>query len=85
MGKSFGEVEAIKTELVDILFKSGYVNSVGISKLCGKKVSLKAGESLDDYCISVGFREQPPKDFKLFGEYKGVRVFYEVIGEIIPY
>lgn len=89
MGKLYHEVEQIKFELSDILFKqsSGYVNSVGISKVAlkGKNLTLRQEESPEDWCISVGLKAQPPKGLGLPLEYKGVRVFYEVIGEIIPY
>lgn len=87
MGKSFDEVKIIKSELSDILFKqsSGYVNCVGISKIAlyGKNLVLRSEESPDDWCISVGLRAQPKEDLCLPLEYKGVRVFYEVTGEIV--
>jgi hypothetical protein len=60
---------------------------VGISKIAlyGKNLKLRQEESPDDWCISVGLRAQPQEDLGLPLEYKGVRVFYKVTGEIIPY
>lgn len=91
MGKSYEEMEEIHSELTDILFKYPKVNSVNISTISltallnERNISLKAGESPNDWCIYVTLSAEPPKDLKLIDEYKGVRIFYEVHGEIIPY
>ena len=66
-----------------------YINRVSIttrhmmkesdnSDLIGKR------ESLDDFCLLVGFRQEPPKELNLPSKYyKGVRVIYDkLIGEI---
>lgn len=68
---------------------SNYVNGCGISNLkiiqmFGEKFSLKKGETLEDLCLSVTFKEQPPNELELPKEYKDIRVFYEIIGEIKP-
>lgn len=67
---------------------SNYVNGCGISKLriaqmiIGEELTLKKGETLEDLCLSVTLEEQPPSDLELPKEYKGVRIFYEVVGKI---
>jgi len=68
---------------------SDYVNMVCISDLRmiqkrGERFDLKAGETLDDLCIDVGFRVQPPTELEFPAEYQGVTVFYVVIGEFKP-
>lgn len=90
MGLSMDEVRKIKKEYVqEYFFKepySNYINSCGISKLAIKNrnnnIKLEDGEELSDLCIGVGFEKEPPKDLDFPDKYKGVRVFYEVIGEI---
>jgi hypothetical protein len=65
-----------------------YVNACGISTLGiiqetpGKKMDLGIGESLDDLCLDVMFRKEPPVDLEFPSSYEGVRVFYKTIGEI---
>ena len=94
MGLSIDQLKPIKEEFQQTYFFSEpfnqYVNGFGISSLRVKqdikkyKLKLGDGESLDDLCLSVMFRTEPPKDLEFPSEYKGVRVFYEVVGEIGP-
>lgn len=44
---------------------------------------LRKEETLEDFCLIVGFEKTPSQDIlsKLPDVYKGVRVFYEEIGE----
>lgn len=92
MALSMDELKLIKEDFEQKYFFSEpyneYVNSCGISKLqvireIGRKnISLRKGESLEDLCLSVTFRKDPPKDLEFPSEYRGVRVLYEVVGEI---
>jgi len=93
MGLSMEQHNIVKQEFAQkYLFQepfSNYVNLVGTSSLNamqrrGEKFDLKAGETLDDLCIGVGFKEQPPENLEFPTDYKGVRVFYEIMGEIVP-
>jgi len=62
-----------------------YVNGCGISRLGKVKqedFKLKDGETLDDLCILVTLSKKAPKEVYLPSEYKGIRVFYEVVGPI---
>ncbi len=66
-----------------------YINGVGISKLellinTGSNIELFANDKKRDFCIDVTLVEEPPKEVrqKLPDRYKGVRVVYEIIGEI---
>ena len=65
-----------------------YVNLVGISTvgLQKGKYGKSSDSTLEELCLSVGFRENPPKKIRkeLPEVYKGVLVFYELIGEIKP-
>ena len=45
-------------------------------------LELRDGETLDDLCLSVTLRKEAPQELKLPSEYRGVRVFYKVVGEI---
>lgn len=78
----------IKKEFVQEYFLNEpyneYVNGCGISKLRmnQRNLVLRAGESLEDFCLSVTLRKEPPEDLEFPSEYKGVRVFYKVVGEI---
>ena len=82
------QLRPIKKEFQEIYMHTEpykkYTNGCGISKIKVKQndLDLKEGESLDDLCLSVFLREEPPKSLDLPSEYKGVRVFYEVVGEI---
>ena len=47
---------------------------------------LRENENLKDECILIGLRvekEKIPPELKLFDEFEGFRVVYEVIGNII--
>lgn len=90
MGLSKDELEPIQEDLIQkyMLGDPDNFSGCGISNLRVRKeikkdkFELRAGESLDDLCLSVMFRKEPPKDLELPSEYRGVRVFYEVIGEV---
>ena len=92
MGLTEEQLVPIKDEFEAIYFSPEpyiqFVNLCGITTLrsaqesSNKEIKLKPGESLDDLCLSVGFREQPPAELEFPSEFKSVRVFYEVIGEI---
>ena len=62
-----------------------YITGVGISNLRvmyeKREIELKENESLDDLCLSVYFKKQPPEHLEFPEEYSGVRVFYQVSGE----
>lgn len=66
-----------------------YINSVGISKLriprdnLQHQFPLREGESLDDLCLSVTFRKKLFPDLSLPSHFRGARVLYETIGEIV--
>jgi len=93
MGLSLDQVKPINEEFKQkYLFGKPYnahVNSCSISNLRenqdNKKDSfdLRDGESLDDLCLFVTLRMEPPNDLDFPSEYKGVRVFYKVVGEIV--
>ncbi len=95
MGLERKIVQQIKKEFYqEYVSKSpfnNYVNGSGLSTLkvqkevLKKQLNLKSGESLDDWCLTAYLREQPPENINLPSEYKGVRVFYTVIGKIIPH
>lgn len=91
MGLSIKQLRPIKEEFEQkYLFSepySQYANGCGISKLKVRRIikenfELRDGESLEDLCLSVMFEREPPKDLEFPSEYKGVRVFYDVVGEI---
>ena len=92
MGLSIDQLKPIKKEFQQKYFFSDpytqYVNGCGISNLRVRQeikkdqLELRDGESLDDLCLSVMFKTEPPKDLEFPSEYRGVRVFYEVVGEI---
>lgn len=69
----------------------GYVTFVGVGTLKvmrdddGIEIELREGESIDDFCVSVGVREgRVPWDLELDREYQGVRVLYMVSGHTRP-
>lgn len=92
MGLSMTQLTQIKEEFQRKYFfsepYSEYVNSCGISNLRvvqnikKKSFDLRDEESLDDLCLSIMFKKEPPKDLDFPSEYKGLRVFYEVVGDI---
>ena len=92
MGLSMDRVKQVKKEFQQKYFfgepYGQYVNGCGISNLGIRQdvkkdaLDLRAGESLDDLCLSVTFSTTPPKSLEFPSEYGGVRVFYDVIGEI---
>ena len=88
MTLSFDEVKKIKKEFEAEYCKYPPMNSCGISNLRTqlnlrkKNIDLKPNESLDDLCFDVGFEHKPSKYMSFPSEYKGVRVFYKVQGEI---
>lgn len=85
MYKSPEEVKQIRTRLQEEYSKppydeyvQGYATSnLNVLQMFGKKFSLKSGESLEDLCISVFLKKEPPKDLALHSEFEGVRVFYD--------
>jgi len=58
-----------------------YVSMVAISKI-GIKNPEASEDEKDLLCISVGFRKVPPFDLDFPTEWEGVRVCYQIIGEI---
>ena len=90
MAMPFDKVQDIKDDYIkqymDTAPYDQYINGCGISKLKVKQnlenITLKKGESLDDLCLSVLCGKQPPQNLNLPSEYQGVRVFYEVVGDI---
>ena len=85
MGLPFEDVERIKKEFEkEYFFKepfSAYVNMCGISRV-GIKDKNAPAEQENDFCISVGLRNALPPNLVLPGEYQGVRVLMQLIGEI---
>ncbi len=57
-----------------------YIISYGIAALAGRlsKKELREGESLDDFCLSVGLSRTPPDEIAWPQEMDGVRVFYNI-------
>ena len=94
MGLSMEQIAPIKEELErDHLFNDPlitYVTTCGYSKIgfAQKSLSpefhLNPGESLDDLCLSVILRSQPPADVAFPHEYKGVWIFYKIGGDTKP-
>jgi len=92
MGLTIDDVKRVKKEFQKEYWGNPttavYINSVGISSvslMSGRQkepVDLSEGESVDDLCLCVGFERDPPAEMKFPDMYKGVRVFYETIGEI---
>ena len=61
---------------------SAQATSIGLSKIkvvLGRK-RLRHGDSLEDFCISVGLTNLQSGD-KLTQEYKGMRIFYKYMGK----
>ncbi|MFH1638612.1 MAG: hypothetical protein ABIB71_09360 [Candidatus Woesearchaeota archaeon] len=92
MALSIDQIRAVKEDFKnDFFFKdpyNKYMNLVGIStlKMAGMdKKDLKKGESLDDYCITVGLRTDLPKGLSVPDVYQSSRVFYDIRGEITAY
>ena len=90
MGLTYDEVRMIKKDFSEDIFHkdpySKYMNTCGISKISimvdEEDIDLKKDETLDDFCISVGFEAEPPKDMMFPSEYKGIRIFYKTVGRI---
>ncbi len=68
---------------------SNYIIGYGVSNLKiaekeGFKFKLGKNEALEDLCIMVHIEKELPKkiEAKLPKIYKGVRIFYKVVGEI---
>lgn len=57
-----------------------YIVSYGIAELSVRlgKEELRAGECLEDFCLSVGLSQKPPNKIMWPQEMEGVRVFYTV-------
>ena len=79
------QARAIKSEFMRKYFFSGpssnYMRGCSSSDLRtwqekGKEIDLRDGESLDDLCLTVSLRQQPPANIILPAEYKKVRIFY---------
>ena len=88
MGKPYEEVKQSKNEYVKE-YDCQLISGVGISwlrtvlKMRNKDESaLRAGETLDDRVLCVNLQKEPDQTQRFPDEYKGVRVFYQVIGEI---
>ncbi len=92
MGLSEQQLKPIKEDFMakylTVAPLSEYFSGCGISNLRIKQettksvLPLRKGESLDDLCLHVLLNREPSKDIKLPSEYRGVRVFYQVVGEI---
>lgn len=87
MGMPLGKVQDIQNDYIKQYMSTApynqYINGCGISKLKSKPdITLKKGESLDDLCLSVLCGKQPPQNLNLPLEYQGVKVFYDVVGNI---
>ena len=88
------QIKQIKQEFVNEYFLkepySQYMNMCAI-RVPNKERMREDGnqenseESIDGLCLRVGLRTEPPADIEFPSEYKGVRVLYEVIGEIRAY
>lgn len=95
MGLTMDEIKPVQKQFVQEYMMTSpydqYVNGCGVSSLSTKQdhegieINLREGESLDDLCLSVFLKKSPPKDLELPAEYEGVKVFYEVVGEVLPY
>ena len=94
MSVSIDEIKEIQNDYTREYLQAPYnkyISVVGISKVkpgmdsADGEIGLKEGESLDDLCLSVGFKTVPPKDMALPDVYKGARVFYKMMGEIRAY
>ena len=91
MGYNKDEMKKIQESYIIEFWRApfDYINSVGISNLKVQKevnkreFPLREGESLDDLCLRVTFRNQLEPDLSLPSHYRGARVFYQVIGEIV--
>lgn len=85
MSKSPEEVNEIRKRLKEEYSKPPYdeyvknlaTTRLSVLKMLGKYVALNSSESLDDLCISVFLKKEPPKDLTLHAEFEGVRVFYD--------
>lgn len=90
MSPTLEEIISIKEEYIKDYFEKEpykqYINGVGISNLrlrVGKEgITLKEGETLDDYCLNVYLIKSLPEDITLPSEYKSVRVFYKIVKDI---
>ena len=87
MDRARQEVKQIKKQFEQEYFLaqpySEYVNMCGITKV-GIKDKTAPVDTRDDLCIVVGLRKPLPKNLSLPSEYRGVKVFVQVIGEIRP-
>ena len=96
MGLKYDEVRKVQKEFTrEYLFSgqySQYLTIVFVSKLekilqsPAPKLNLKPNDNPNDIVILAGLKEPLPKDgsVKLPDTYKGVRVIYELSGEIKP-
>jgi hypothetical protein len=83
--KSSEEVKQIRARLEEEYSKSAYnayvqrfaTSNLKVMQMFGKRFTLNSDESLDDLCISVSLKKEPPKELELYSEFEGVRVFYE--------
>ncbi len=88
MGLSRTELNRIEKEFTNQYDGYGYVNGCAIDSLRAQqgvqkeRLSLGDGESLDDLCLSVMLSSKPPENLQFPSRYKGVRVFYSLVGEI---
>lgn len=92
MGKTESQLKKIKKGFKkDYFFVepfNKYINGCGISNISvqkgklGIELDLKKGETLEDLCLYVTLKKKALGSLGLPAEYKGVRVFYEVMGEI---
>lgn len=90
MGLTYEQVKSIQNQFYQEYFRQPYnevMSTVGIARLQGmqkkeKNIQLREGESLEDWCLSVHLRKEPPVHVTFPTEYEGVRVFYEIGGNI---
>ncbi len=87
MSFSLEDVKQIKKEFQKEYWSTEpfeeYITACGISQVSVYDGNAPANE-LDDWCISVGLLDSLPQGISLPTEYKGVRIFTKVIGEIRP-
>ncbi|MAE49902.1 hypothetical protein CMI48_03675 [Candidatus Pacearchaeota archaeon] len=79
------KVRPIKKKFQKEHWRDYFVGS-GISNLAVQRrrheFPLAEGETLEDHCISVSLREEPPESEELISSYEGVRIFYRVVGPV---
>lgn len=91
MGKTFAEVKDIANQFAkfvkyDPSRKNQHgINMIGISTIEAQRNDdgfLMPGENEKDYCLSIGFSKKYANGLPLL--FEGVRVYYRVIGTVVP-